>query len=264
MEQFPLITFDLFEEAGIAVHAFTTRMGGVSEGIYATLNFSFHRGDKREAVEENYRRLAAALGVSYESFACCGQAHTANVVRVGAKDAGNGISRRQEYPDADGMVTNERGVTLVTFHADCVPLYFVDPVHHAIGLSHAGWRGTAGRMAEQTLKKMQLEFGTDPADVLCAIGPSICRDCYEVGEDVASEFRRAFSHHAHEILTENENGKYQLGLWDANRIALLEAGVPKAQIALSGLCTCCNPALLFSHRASKGKRGNLAAVLALR
>lgn len=263
-ESLPLFIYPLLEQTGMVTHAFTTRLGGVSEGIYSSLNLSFHRGDARAAVEENYRRLSQALGVSYDSFVCSDQTHTTNVVRVGAADAGNGVVRGHRFSDVDGMVTNEPGVTLITYYADCVPLYFVDPVRRAIGLSHSGWRGTAERMGQVTLDKMKREFGTDAADVLCAVGPSICRSCYEVGEDVAEVFRKQFKGWEQEILTEKGNGKYCLDLWRANELVLLLAGVEQEHIAVTDVCTCCNPQLLFSHRASGGKRGNLAAVLALR
>lgn len=260
----PLFLFPSIERTGAAVHAFTTRLGGVSEGEFSSLNLSFHRGDKREAVEENYRRLSLALGVSYDSFVCSAQTHTTNVVRVGKADAGRGITGDRAFADVDGMVTDEPGVTLVTYFADCVPLYFVDPVRRAIGLSHSGWRGTAGRMGRVTLEKMKREFGTDAADVVCAIGPSICRDCYEVSEDVAEVFRKEFAGQECEIISAKGNGKYQLDLWRANEIVLLAAGVKQENIAVTDVCTCCRPKLLFSHRASRGRRGNLAAALALR
>lgn len=259
----PLFKYPLLEQTGIVKHGFTTRNGGVSEGIFSTLNLSFTRGDKKESVEENYQRLAKALDVEYGSFVFSDQTHTTNVIRVGKDDAGTGIIRERQYTDVDGLITNEKGVTLVTFYADCVPLYFVDPLHHAIGLSHSGWRGTVGRMGKVTLEKMHVEFGTNPKDVICAIGPSICQDCYEISEDVAVEFRREFAGHEDEILRNKGNGKYQLDLWKANEIVLTEAGILQSNLQVTNVCTCCNPKLLFSHRASQGKRGNLAAVMAL-
>lgn len=262
-EAFSLYAFPLLDQCGMVKHGFTTRLGGVSKGMFSTLNFSFSRGDNKSDVEENYRRLAKAMGVDYGSFVLSDQTHTTNVIRVNQADAGNGILREQKYHDVDGMITDEAGVTLVTFHADCVPLFFADPVHRAIGLSHSGWRGTAGRIGQATLDAMRREFGTNPQDVFCAIGPSICRDCYEVGEDVAAVFEKEFSDHKRDVLEEKEDGRYQLDLWKANEIILQEAGVPSSHISVTEVCTCCNPKLLFSHRASMGKRGNLAAVLAL-
>ena len=260
----PLLYFPILENTGIVEHCFTTRAGGVSEGIFDSLNLSFTRGDDESAVMENYDRLAAALDTRKEQFVCTDQTHTTNVIRVGKEDCGYGVTRQKPYTDVDGLVTDEPGVVLSTFFADCVPLYFVDTVNRAIGLSHSGWRGTVGRMGQRTLEKMATEFGTNPKDVVAAIGPSICQDCYEVREDVAEEFIREFSGHADEILINKGNGKYQLDLWKTNEIVLIEAGVNKENIAVTNICTCCNPDLLFSHRASKGKRGNLGAFMYIR
>ncbi len=260
----PLLYFPILENTGIVEHCFTTREGGVSEGIFDSLNLSFTRGDDESAVMENYDRLAAVLDTRKEQFVCTDQTHTTNVIRVGKEDCGYGVTRQKPYTDVDGLVTDEPGVVLSTFFADCVPLYFVDTVNRAIGLSHSGWRGTVGRMGQRTLEKMAAEFGTNPKDVVAAVGPSICQDCYEVSEDVADEFIKEFSGHADEILINKGNGKYQLDLWKTNEIVLIEAGVKKENIAVTNICTCCNPDVLFSHRASKGKRGNLGAFMYIR
>ena len=260
----PLLYFPILENTGIVEHCFTTRAGGVSEGIFDSLNLSFTRGDDESAVMENYDRLAAALDTRKEQFVCTDQTHTTNVIRVGKEDCGYGVTRQKPYTDVDGLVTDEPGEVLSTFFADCVPLYFVDTVNRAIGLSHSGWRGTVGRMGQRTLEKMATEFGTNPKDIVAAVGPSICQDCYEVSEDVAEEFIKEFSGHADEILINKGNGKYQLDLWKTNEIVLIEAGVKKENIAVTNICTCCNPDLLFSHRASKGKRGNLGAFMYIR
>ena len=262
-EELPLFHYPLLDETGIVRHCFTTRYGGVSEGMFSKLNLSFTRGDVKESVEENYRRIAEAMGVPYEKIVCSDQTHTTNVRVVTQADAGTGIIRPKDYTDVDGLITNVPEITLATFYADCVPLYVVDPVHHAIGLSHSGWRGTVARMGKCTLEAMRREYGTKAADVYCAIGPSICQDCYEVSEDVAVQFEEAFSGHESEILLNKGNGKYQLDLWKANEIVLLEAGVKPEHLAVTDVCTCCNPELLFSHRASHGKRGNLGAFLCL-
>ena len=260
----PLLKFSNLEETGVVKHGFSTRLGGVSEGIFASMNVSFTRGDDKQAVEENYRRIAKALGVEEKSFVCSDQTHTTNVRLVTGNDCGKGVLREKDYTDVDGLITNEPGVTLATFYADCVPLFFVDPVHCAIGLSHSGWKGTVGRMGKQTILAMQEAFGTKSQDLVCAIGPSICQDCYEISEDVAQEFYREFLEHGDSILEAKENGKYQLDLWKVNAIILEEAGVLPQNIAVTNICTCCNPDLLFSHRASRGKRGNLGAFLCLK
>lgn len=257
----PRLCFTLLEDTGIVEHCFTTREGGVSEDMFSSLNLSFTRGDDEEHVHENYRRLAAALGVIDQAFVCTDQTHTTNVIRVGKKDMGIGVTREKPYTDVDGLITNEPGVVLSTFFADCVPLYFVDTENKAIGMSHSGWRGTVGRMGAKTLEAMKQEFGTNPSKVVAAIGPSICQSCYEISEDVAAEFKKEFPHNIVSILIDKGNGKYQLDLWKANEIIMLEAGILPEHLAVTNICTCCNADKLFSHRASKGKRGNLGAFM---
>ncbi len=259
------LKYPSLEETGVVIHGFSSRLGGVSQGIYASMNLSFSRGDDKEAVLENYRRIAKAIGFQWESVVASDQTHTANVRVVGNEDKGCGLIKPRSYRDVDGMITNVPQVTLATYYADCVPLYLVDPVKKAVGLPHSGWKGTVGKIGKATVEAMEREYGTDPKDLTVAIGPSICQDCYEVSEDVIEEFRRAFSRELWDrLFYQKENGKYQLDLWEANRQIFLEAGVEAGKIALPGLCTCCNPDFLFSHRASKGKRGNLAAFLALK
>lgn len=260
----PLLYYPMLEKTKIVEHCFTTRLGGVSTGVCESLNLSFTRGDHIDAVTENYRRVAQAFGKSIDDFICTDQTHTTNVLRVGKKDSGYGVTKEKPYTDIDGLITNEPGVILSTFYADCVPLYFVDPVNKAIGLSHSGWRGTVGRMGQKTLEAMKDAFGTQPEDVYAAIGPSICQECYEVSEDVANYFSLEFQGHEDAILVKKENGKYQLDLWKANEIVLKEAGIKEEHLAITNICTCCNFELLFSHRASQGKRGNLAAFLMLK
>ncbi len=261
----PYLAFPLLERTGLAAHAFSTRLGGVSEGKFASANFSVTRGDEPERVAENFRRMAAALGVDPKRFVLSFQTHTTNVRKVTEEDAGKGVTKDRDYRDVDGLITDVPGITLVTFYADCVPLYFLDPVHKAIGLSHSGWRGTVMRMGQATLQAMEREYGTDPADVLCCIGPSICQDCFEVGPEVIEEFCGTFDEkYWPELYYGKENGKYQLDLWRANEIILFEAGVKKENFQTTGICTRCNPDHLFSHRYHGKERGNLAAFLCLK
>ena len=259
------LSFPILEDTGLVSHAFSTRLGGVSKGDFATMNFSFTRGDDRDDVLENYRRMAVALGVDRERMVLTWQTHTTNVRRVKEEDEGKGIVRDRDYRDVDGLITDIPGITLVTFFADCVPLYFLDPVHKAIGLSHSGWRGTVKRMGQVTVDAMKEAFGTRPEDIIACIGPSICGDCYEVGEEVADEFADAFHEKYHDvILLKKQNGKYQLDLWKANEIVLKEAGIKGDNLAVTNICTYCNPQLLFSHRRTAERRGNLCAFLSLK
>lgn len=259
------LTFPLLEETGMVRHLFTTRLGGVSQGIYATMNLSYTRGDRKEAVDENFRRIAGVLGCQVEDMVCSDQTHTTNLRVVGRKDGGKGITRPKDYHDVDGLLTDEPGVVLATFYADCVPLYFVDTRHRAVALAHSGWRGTVARMGYCVVEKMKGVYGTKPEDIVAAVGPSICQSCYEVSEDVAEAFRREFrkAGQEQEILLDKGNGKYQLDLWRANEMVLTEAGILASKIQVTDLCTCHNSAYLFSHRASQGKRGNLGAFLGL-
>lgn len=255
----PFLSYPMLEETGIVHHGFSTKLGGVSKGCWATMNISTTRGDDPEDVEENQRRIARAIGVKPEDMTFTNQTHTTNVAVVRAEDKG------RRFMETDGMITNVPGICLVTFYADCVPLYFVDPVKKAIGLSHSGWRGTVGKIGKVTVELMQKTYGSDPKDILAAIGPSICQDCYEVSEDVIVKFQKSFEEkYWPELFYQKENGKYQLNLWKANELVFEEAGILKKHIAVTNVCTHCNPDILFSHRITGNKRGNLSAFLALK
>lgn len=252
------------------IHGFSSRIGGVSENEFSQMNLSFSRGDLEERVQENYNKIAAAIGFEKEKIVCSLQTHTTSVREVTEADCGKGVLKSRDYTDVDGLVTNTPGVVLTTFYADCVPLYFVDPVHKAIGLSHSGWRGTVNDIAAATVKRMKELYGTDPADICAAIGPSICQDCYEVSEDVILQFQQHYPEKLwpklfYERRTSNlPERKFQLNLWEACRQNMLRAGILPEHIEMTDICTCCNPDVLFSHRASHGRRGNLAAFLSIR
>ena len=259
------LTYPAFEDVEWLVHGVSTRLGGVSQGIYSSMNLSFTRGDEESCVRENYNRIAAAMGFRAENIVTSDQTHTCNVRKVTEKDRGKGIVTPRDYTDIDGMITNVPGLVLATFYADCVPLYFVDPLHHAIGLSHSGWRGTVQKIGEVTIKKMAEEYGSNPKDMKVAIGPSICQDCYEVSEDVIEKFRENYDENLWpEIFYQKENGKYQLNLWKANESVFLESGILPEHIAVTNVCTHCNPDILFSHRTTGNERGTLSAFLALK
>lgn len=250
------LTFPDLDRESWLLNAFSTRFGGVSKEHLSSMNLDFERGDKKENVRTNFERIAAAVGFDTKNMVLTHQTHTTNVRRVGAEDRGKGFDR-PGFHDVDGLITDEPSVVLVTFYADCVPLYFVDPEHRAIGLSHSGWRGTAERMGAVTIAKMRDEFGSDPRKMKAAIGPSICRDCYEVSEDVAEKFPEYF-------VKPKGGGKYLLDLQGINRSIMVEEGIPMSSISMPGLCTACNPDLLFSHRASHGLRGTNAGFLGIR
>ena len=159
------LTYPAFERFSWCCHGFSTRIGGVSQGIYSSMNLSFQRGDRKEDVEENYRRISGAIGFDLEGTVCSQQTHTVNIRRVRKEDGGKGILRPLDYQDVDGLITDIPGITLATSFADCVPLFFVDPVHKAVGLAHSGWRGTAGRMGSHMVRAMKDAFGSKPDDL---------------------------------------------------------------------------------------------------
>ena len=264
-EEVPYLSFPVLEESGMVKHGFSTRYGGVSTGRYESMNLSFSRGDDKNLVQENYCRMAQTLQVDVKKMVTSWQSHTTNVRNVTEEDLGKGIWRERDYRDVDGLITNIPGITLVTFYADCVPLYLLDPVHRAIGLSHSGWRGTVNRMGEKTLDAMSAAFGTRAEDVIACIGPSICKSCFEVGEEVVEVFCQNFSSkHLDSLFFSNgKPGKYQLDLWKANEIVFWEAGVLPANVHTTNICTMCNPKHLYSHRVMGDERGNLAAFLCL-
>lgn len=266
-QELEYLTFPSFEESGMVEHLITTRLGGVSSGELATMNLSFTRGDREENVLENYRRIGRVLGCGLEDMVTSHQTHTVNIRHVTSADRGKGIVAPRDYDNIDGLMTDEKGIALVTYYADCVPLLFLDPVHQAIGLAHSGWRGTVNRMGKHMMEAMAEAFGSRPAEMIAAVGPSICQACYEVGEEVAEQFLQLLSgrESCDEIVTQGKaEGKYQLDLWLANRLILEEAGIPQRSISVTDICTCHNRDYLFSHRGSDGHRGNLGVFLMLK
>ena len=265
----PYIEFPPLSDIPFIVHGFSTRLGGVSTGIFSSMNLGADSSpykDNPDNIKENYIRIAESIGVEADSLVISDQVHKTNIRLVDEKDRGKGFMISKDYKEIDGLITNTPNITLVTKYAVCVPLYFVDPKNKAIGLSHSGWKGTVGRIGQKTVDEMGKAFGSKATDIIALIGPSICMDCYEVGEDVASQFENAFSIKGDNIsiLTKNHRGRYQLNLWEANKRVLLEAGLFEENIHISGVCTSCNSELLFSHRKSKGLRGSLAAFLAIK
>ena len=260
----PYIRFTPFENVYFINHGFSTRLGGVSHGIFESMNLAFNRDDDPECVMENFKRITRAIGTIPEMCVYSKQTHTTNVCRVGKKECGMGVIRQRDFDNIDGLVTNEPGVCLVTAYADCVPLFFVDPVHRCIGASHSGWRGTVANITHNTLELMNKEFGTNPADVQCFIGPSICKSCYEVSEDVASQFESVYADCSDKIVTKKQDGKYLLNLQMANYYNMINEGVLDKNIGISDICTCCNHKLLYSHRASNGRRGVLCGFIMIK
>jgi len=257
------VTFPNLDD-GNCISAVTTRMGGVSRGKYASMNMSFSNGDNPNAVKENYNILFSSLGLDPEKAVFSQQTHTCNLRVVKPEDFGKGLVKERDYTDIDGLITNLKGVTLVTHFADCVPLLFYDPKCEVIAASHAGWRGTVQEIGKKTVEAMASMFGSNPADIKVAIGPSIGCCCYEVDQPVFAEFERLSYIEAFKIFSPKSNGKYMLDLWTANRLILENAGIKRKNICVTDLCTSCNSNYFHSHRATGGNRGLIAAVIALK
>jgi hypothetical protein len=237
-------------------HGVFTRLGGVSDAPFDSLNVGGTVGDDPAAVQQNLARIYAAMDADANDVCTVWQVHSADVVV--ANDAAVG---RRWLARADGMVTNQRGVPLTMRFADCVPILFYDPKHEAIGIAHAGWRGTVGQVTVNTLQTMIDAFRSDPAEVQAAIGPSIGPEQYQVGAEVVEAVQLAFGT-TDGLIQHRDDGSTTFDLWAANRLVLERAGVQ--QIEVAGICTAKNTHEFFSHRAEKGKTGRFAAVIMLR
>ena len=249
------------------VNAFSTRQGGISTGQYSDMNLSFTVGDDPETVKENFSIFGNAIGIKCEDMVLAAQTHTRNVLRVDGSRKGMGIIKDRDFQDIDGLITDEPGLCLVGSFADCVPLYFVDPVRKCIGLSHSGWKGTVSKIGKNTIEALEREFGTEPEDLLCVIGPCISGECYEVSADVAGEFEKSFTPDQYEKICKpvpGKDGKYLLDLPMANYTVFTECGVKPERVVFPDLCTACNKDFLHSHRASGGKRGGMCAFLMIK
>ena len=274
----PYISFPILEQLPWLKHGFSTRLGGVSTGIHSSMNLGFLNGDRRENVEENYHRMAATLNIDVDSCVMANQTHSDRVRLVTGDDRGKGFRIERDYTDIDALITKEAGNTLVILTADCVPVSLADTVNHAVGLVHSGWKGTAAKIVPKTIIRMQEEFGTHPENLVIATGPSICGTCYEVGSEVINHFHEQYTecqckrfitikmmdtpdNPLDKSRTYLPEEKYQLDLAEAIRQSVVALGVPDKSIVKSSFCTMCHPELFFSHRATQGKRGTMAAFI---
>lgn len=238
-------------------HGFTTRPGGLSTGVLSSLNLGIHRGDDPETVLENYRILGQAMGFDPRHLVLSKQIHSDIVYTATEKDTGAGLYR-EELPPCDALITCTPGVGLAVFSADCVPILLWDPETGAVGAAHAGWRGTAARIAGKTAEKMAAQFGCKPRNIRAAIGPHIGPCCFQTDGDVPEAMEKAYGRRAQEAAA-RKDGKYYVDLTLLNRFALLDAGV--TEIGASALCTACNPELFWSHRKTGNHRGSQAGII---
>jgi YfiH family protein len=244
--------FHGLDGAGV-IHAALTRLGGVSQGPFATLNLGSTVGDESSAVHENHRRVFAALGLRREQVISPYQVHSANVRLVGRADAG-GIQ-----DDTDALLTTTPGVAILFRFGDCVPLMLFDPVRRAVGLVHAGWRGAVVGVVPAAVAAFAEHVGSAPGDLWAGVGPAIGPCCYEVGHEVVAAVTDACPVDAQVV--HRRNGSFHLDLPGAVRAQLMDAGV--RQIEMSGICTACRTDEWFSHRAENGRTGRFGMVVAL-
>ena len=243
---------------GISVpHGFTTRLGGVSSGSLSSLNIGIHRGDQWENVLKNYEILGSALNFDTKNLVLSHQTHTDIVLKVGKAQTGSGLFG-PELPECDGLITNEPGVALAIFTADCTPILLWDPVTGAVGAVHAGWRGTVASVASKAVAAMAREFGTNPADIRAAIGPNIGVCCFETDADVPIAILEAFGEEARPFIFPKDE-KYYVNLKEINALVLRRAGVE--HIDISTECTVCQCHRFWSHRVTKGDRGSQGAII---
>ncbi|NLZ54786.1 MAG: peptidoglycan editing factor PgeF [Thermoanaerobacteraceae bacterium] len=255
------LTIPSFEKTGLVKHGFSTRLGGVSKPPYQALNLGLRKEDSRTNVLENYRLFCEALGISPENLVTSDQVHKDKIHVATLKD--KGIFRESDIKDIDALITKDKQVALVTYYADCVPLFFLDLKTPAVGLAHAGWRGTVSKIGQKTVLKMMKEFGTLPENMLVGIGPCINSCCYEVDALVVDKVKKAFVYWD-ELIQESGQGKWMLDLVLTNKRQLEEVGIMPQNITESGFCTACNNDLFFSYRKDKGKTGSLSAVIQLK
>ncbi len=250
-----------FDATGLCVTCFSTRLGGVSPSPLESMNLGFNRGDARENVLENYKRLGDAAGFAAEKLVAFSQVHEADVCIATDADAGEAyLSEKRKF---DAVITNVPKLPIATYHADCVPIFFLDPIKKAVGVAHAGWRGTAKRCPAAAIEEMVKNYGCDPGNILAAIGPSIGQCCFETDGDVPDAMEKSFGSAAAPHIDDIGGGRYRISLAGLNRETLLECGIREENITVDGSCTCCENSLFWSHRATAGVRGTMAAVICL-
>lgn len=259
MSMLKWITSPLLSQVHTIRHGLSTRHGGTSAGPFSSLNLGLHVGDDPDAVLENRRRVCTALGFDLPDWVSGEQVHGASVAVVERADRGRGaFSWPESLPGVDGLVTDQRGTLLAAFFADCVPLMLVDPKGPRVALGHAGWRGTLANIAAKLVHALKEAFGTNPADLLAWIGPSIGPCCFHVSPELAARFAR--DGYAAFVTSGSE---YVVDLQGINRRQLENAGVPSDHIDVSTLCTSCRTDQFFSYRAAGGQTGRMAALLGI-
>lgn len=255
----------LLEYGDSLAHCFTCRNGGISTGCYSSLNMGFGNGDSHENVFENYRRVGSVLGINTCDCVFSRQIHGDNIRIVRSEDAGKGFDLENGFREYDGFITDVPGIPMVTFHADCIPIFLYDPVKNCAGIVHSGWRGTVRKIGKKAAVMMNEVYGSDFSSMMAGIGPAIGYCCFEVDRPVVDEFVKAFSDTGFEKhIMASGHGKWKINLAGIIRDMLIELGLKPENVKSGGICTRCNPDVFFSHRAHGGNRGSLAAIMQLK
>lgn len=241
-------------------HCFTTRKGGISSGEHYSLNMGLNRGDSRGNVEENFIRVCDVLDIEFKNLVFSDQIHSNKVKVIDENDRGKGITRESDIIGYDALTTNKKDVAIVTFYADCVPIFFYDPKHVVIALAHSGWRSTLMEIAGETVKTMVNTYGSNPRDIESVIGPSIGQCCFEVGNEVKEAFIDRMSWSSMYCET-SKSGKSYISLQGIINQTLINSGLKNDNIYICNICTKCNNNIFFSHRGDKGRTGSLAAIM---
>jgi YfiH family protein len=249
-----ILTFDSLSETGVT-HAIFTRYGGTSPKPWESLNVGATVGDDYQRVVQNRNRAFDALGRSPSTLYDVWQVHSADVVTTDQPR-----SLDEPHKKADVILTANPEVTLFMRFADCVPILFHDPIRKVVGIAHAGWRGTVQKTALAAVLAMQAKYGSRPEDIMAALGPSICMDHYDIGDEVADQIRNVFGKDSREFLSSN-NGVNKFDLWNANHYILERAGI--RNIEISRICTACNIKDWYSHRAENGRTGRFGVLIAI-
>lgn len=257
------LTFKDFKKYNFINHAYLTRLGGVSKNEFKSLNLSFSCGDDQASVMKNYDILCSALNLNKDKIVRTKQVHKNKITVVSEKDILDKNFKERVFKGSDGLITNIPGVILTTLHADCMALFMVDPVLKVVGLAHAGWRGTVSKIAKSLLEMFINNYGSNPENIVCALGPAIGKCCFEVDKDTFEEFKKIGISDFEKCYISKEN-KYYIDSIEVNKKILIESGVKSENIFKSDVCTSCNHDLLFSHRASGGKRGNNLAFITIK
>ncbi len=258
----PFLFSDGIAAAGGAVHGFSTKLGGASQGMWASLNLGVSRGDDPDCVRENYRRFLAAIGAQGTRMAMCNQVHGAVVRNVTTADLKADPYAKVGF-EADGLMTAIPGVILTVFTADCIPVLLYDPRRRVIAALHAGWRGTAAGIVTVAVGQMSAVYGSDPADILAAIGPGIGQCCFETHEDVPNAMTAAMAGGVLPFIRLKDNGKFAVDLKGVNARRLELAGLDPDHIALCPECTSCMTDKYWSHRRQGTQRGSMASMIEL-